>query len=54
MYQFVSVDTNRPTAAKHEIEMRQEIVPFGQNRHGTVQLSSKKRNYPAIAKDIIV
>ena len=48
------VDTNRPTSAKQEIEMRQEIVPFGQNSHGTVQLCSKTRSYPAIAKVIIV
>ena len=46
------VDTNRSTAAK--IEMQQEIAPFGQNRHGTVQLCSKTRSYPAIAKVIIV
>ena len=38
------VDTNRPTAAKQEIEMRQEIAPFGQNRHGTVQLCSKTKS----------
>ena len=48
------VDTNRSTAAKQEIEMRQEIAPFGQNRHGTVQLCSKTKSYPAIAKVIIV
>ena len=40
--------------SKQEIEMRQEIAPFGQNRHGTVQLFSKTRSYPAIAKVIIV
>ena len=48
------VDTNCSTAAKQEIEMRQEIAPFGQNRHGTVQLCRKTRSYPAIAKVIIV
>ena len=48
------VDTDRPTSAKQEIEMRQEIVPFGQNSHGTVQLCSKTRTYPAITKVKIV
>ena len=46
------VDTNCSTAAKQEIEMPQEIAPFGQKRHGTVRLCRKTRSYPAIAKVI--
>ena len=36
------VDTNRPPAAKQEIEVRQEIAPFGQNRHGQVNYAAKQ------------